>query len=73
MMMKKPLVIDPCPVCGYDPKVMCIVVPRYHIFCGNPHCTYLQMVSWDHSSYTIKQWNKAVKKYRKKVNQNERF
>lgn len=67
MMMKKPLVVEPCPVCGDDPKVVCIVVPHYHIFCGNPHCTYLKMVSGDHSTYTIKQWNKAVKKYRKKV------
>lgn len=67
MMMKKPLVIEPCPVCGDDPKVMCIVAPMYHVFCDNPNCKYFSMVSGEGRLYTIKQWNNAVKKYRKKV------
>ena len=67
MMMKKPLVIEPCPVCGDDPVVNCLIVPIYHIYCNNLNCKFALMVSGDHSVPTIKHWNKAVKKYRKKV------
>ena len=71
MMMKKSLIIEPCPVCGCDPVVTCLMVPVHHIYCNNDNCKFNLMVSGEGRLYTVKCWNKQIKKYRKKVKKHE--
>ena len=63
--------VERCPVCGIYPVVTCLKYPIHHIYCNNDKCSFVLMVSGEGRLYTVKCWNKQVKKFRKRGKRND--
>lgn len=57
--------VENCPVCGSKPTIQPDYGPLYHIYCNVYACDFSLMVTGEGLQFTVKSWNKTVKKYRK--------